>query len=66
MWECPNCTNENDLDAGVEEGQILECLDCGSEFEVTKLDPLTMEELDVPAVDDADVAADDEEDWGDD
>jgi len=50
----------------VEEGQILECLDCGSEFEVTKLDPLTIEELDVPSVDEADVSSDDEEDWGDD
>ena len=67
MWECPNCGNENDLDTGVEEGQILECLECGSEFEVTSLDPLDFEELDVPTVDDDDdTAGADDDDWEDD
>ena len=66
MWDCEQCGSENELDPDTEEGQIIECLECGAEYEVTGLEPLTFEELDLvdvdsDASDDADDADDDDE-----
>ena len=66
MWECSECQVENDLDAEVEEGQIVECLECGAEFEVTGLEPLRLGLLET-ALDEDDavtVEDDDDDDWG--
>ena len=52
MWECLSCKTENDLDPDVEEGQNLECLECGAEYEVISLDPLEFEPIDVAVLDD--------------
>jgi len=53
MAQCLECGAELELDADVEEGEILVCPDCGVELEVTGLDPGTVE-----------LAPEVEEDWG--
>lgn len=51
--ECPVCEAEVTLADDVEEGEIVECDECGSELEVVSLDPVKLEE-----------APEEEEDWG--
>jgi len=51
MWECPECQVENELDPEVEEGQILECMECGAEFEVLGFNPLDLKQLDIASSD---------------
>jgi alpha-aminoadipate carrier protein LysW len=50
---CTVCEAELLLEDGIEEGEIIVCPDCGTEFEVVSLDPVEIEEA--PEV---------EEDWG--
>ena len=50
---CPECGAELELDAGLEEGEIVVCADCGVELEVMSLEPLVLE-----------LAPEVEEDWG--
>jgi len=42
-----------ETDSTVVRGELLECVDCGSELEITGTDPVTLEE-----------APEAEEDWG--
>ena len=51
--ECVVCEGQVTLPAGVMEGEILVCPDCGSELELISLDPAAVEEA--PEV---------QEDWG--
>ncbi|MFL2562538.1 MAG: lysine biosynthesis protein LysW [Arenicellales bacterium] len=53
MTECPVCGAEIAFAQGTVVGELLECADCGSELEVTGLDPATVAE-----------APETEEDWG--
>lgn len=53
MAECPVCGAEIELKADTILGELLECSDCGTELEVTKLNPFKVEE-----------APQEEEDWG--
>ncbi len=53
MPKCLECDAEVELAADVEAGEIVECRDCGTEFEVTAVDPATL----APA-------PKEEEDWG--
>jgi lysine biosynthesis protein LysW len=62
MWECEDCGSESELDPDVEEGQIVECLECGAEYEVSCLDPLQLEVLVLPLADMDDDGDGDEED----
>ena len=50
---CPVCGAEVSLSDDVVKGELIECGDCGTELEVTGLDPVTLEE-----------APEAEEDWG--
>ncbi|MGQ0552579.1 MAG: hypothetical protein ACT4PU_05105 [Planctomycetota bacterium] len=54
-WECSECTEENDLDPDAEEGQILECSECGTEFEIVRTEPLALQPLAVGGDDDDDL-----------
>jgi len=56
MWECMECSEENDLDPDAEEGQIVECVECGTEFEIVRTEPLALSPL---AAGDGDEAGDD-------
>jgi alpha-aminoadipate/glutamate carrier protein LysW len=49
---CPECEAQLDL-AGVVQGEIVVCSDCGVDLEVTALEPLSLE-----------LAPMEEEDWG--
>lgn len=51
--ECPVCGASIDLAEGTVVGELLECPDCGTELEVTSLEPPTLQE-----------APHEEEDWG--
>ena len=68
MWKCSHCGSENDLDPDTEEGQIIECLECGFEYEITVLQPLMFKalaasmDLDSDASDPADASEDDDDD----
>jgi alpha-aminoadipate carrier protein LysW len=50
---CPECDAEITLGDKVEKGEIVVCPDCGSELEVTSINPPTLE-----------LAPEEEEDWG--
>ena len=53
MSECPVCSAQVKLAADVVKGELLECGECGTELEVSSLEPLTLKE-----------APQEEEDWG--
>lgn len=59
MWECEECQTEQDLDPDAEEGQIIECEECGAEFEVIELEPLELRQLDI-----AESESSDDDEWG--
>ena len=53
-WECQECFEENELDPDAEEGQIVECTECGTEFEIVRTRPLSLAPLGSSDDDDAD------------
>ena len=53
MAECPVCGAEQTIEADAVVGELMECAECGSELEVTSVDPPTLTE-----------APETEEDWG--
>ena len=43
MPSCPECENELDVDVEeVEEGDVITCEECGSEYEVVGVEPLEL------------------------
>ncbi len=47
MPNCPECENELDLEVGeVEEGDVVACEECGTEFEVVGVEPLELARID--------------------
>jgi lysine biosynthesis protein LysW len=42
---CPDCKSEIFKIDGMVVGDILECAECGTEVEITSIDPLTYREL---------------------
>jgi len=43
MPSCPECENELDLDVDeIEEGDVVACEECGTEFEVVGVEPLEL------------------------
>ncbi len=68
MPTCPECDAMIDIDDDeLEEGQTIECPECGSELEVVGTDPLELDILgrgedEEEEDDDKDVKIDDEED----
>jgi len=53
MAECPVCGGTVNLGEDTVEGELIPCGECGSELEVTSIDPVTLAE-----------APKEEEDWG--
>lgn len=51
--ECPVCGGEVTLSEDTVQGELIECEECGTELEVTGLQPFTVAE-----------APQEEEDWG--
>jgi alpha-aminoadipate carrier protein LysW len=60
---CPECDNPLDIDVDdVEEGEVITCDECGSDFEVVSADPLELAPVDEEGYDDEeDALVDDEE-----
>jgi alpha-aminoadipate carrier protein LysW len=60
---CPECDNPLDIDVDdVEEGEVITCDECGSDFEVVTADPLELAPVDEEGYDDEeDAIVDDEE-----
>ncbi len=62
---CPECDNPLDIDTDdVEEGEIIQCDECGTDLEIVSSDPLELAPVDGEGYDDeedATVAEDDDE-----
>jgi alpha-aminoadipate/glutamate carrier protein LysW len=59
---CPECDNPLDLDVDdVEEGEIVQCDECGTDLEVVSSDPLELAAVDEEGYDDEDDAVRDED-----
>jgi alpha-aminoadipate carrier protein LysW len=60
---CPECDNPLDIDVDdVEEGEVITCDECGSDFEVVSAEPLELAPVDEEGYDDEeDAIVDDEE-----
>ncbi len=47
MPSCPECENNLDIEVDeVEEGDVIACEECGTEFEVVGIDPLELSRVD--------------------
>jgi alpha-aminoadipate carrier protein LysW len=45
MAACPECRTAIDVEEDVEEGQTLDCPECGAELQVVNTDPVELEEV---------------------
>jgi alpha-aminoadipate carrier protein LysW len=62
MALCPECETDLDLDEDeLEEGEIVSCPECGSDFEVITKSPLELNPLDELDEDEDEKASDEEE-----
>ncbi len=62
MPNCPECENALDIDADeVEEGDVVACEECGSEFEVVGVDPLELARVEEDFEEDDEPFEEDEE-----
>jgi alpha-aminoadipate carrier protein LysW len=61
---CPECDNPIVVDVDeVEEGETVQCDECGMDLEIVSVDPLEVAAIDVAGYDDEDpMRTDDEED----
>ena len=60
---CPECDNPIVVDIDeVEEGETVQCDECGVDLEVVSVDPLELAAIDDSGYDDEDVTHTDEED----
>ncbi len=53
MMNCPVCDGQVSLPEDVVQGELIECSECGTELEITSVEPLQLQE-----------APQEEEDWG--
>jgi alpha-aminoadipate carrier protein LysW len=54
---CPECDNPLDIDVeDIEEGEIIQCDECGTDLEVVSSDPLELAAVDEEGYDDEDEA----------
>ena len=61
MAECPICRGEVEIEEDTLLGELVECPDCGTELEVTGVDPFTVDEAS-EVDDDEDEEEDEDED----
>jgi len=61
MPSCPECESELDIELDeVEEGDVISCEECGTEYEVVGVEPLELARVDEDA-DESDESLDEEE-----
>jgi alpha-aminoadipate carrier protein LysW len=62
MPACPECESALDIDADdVEEGDVVSCAECGTEFEVVATEPLQLSQVEDEGYDDVEDEVRDEE-----
>lgn len=62
MPSCPECENDLNIDVDeVEEGEVVACEECGTEFEVVGVDPLELTRVDEDADEEDDEYLDEDE-----
>jgi alpha-aminoadipate carrier protein LysW len=62
MPACPECENAIDINTDdVEEGDVVACEECGTEFEVVTTDPLQLSQVEEGIYDDEEDNLKDEE-----
>ena len=62
MTNCAECENELDIEMDeVEEGDVVICDECGTEYEIVGVDPLELTRVDEDLDDEEDVLVEDEE-----
>jgi alpha-aminoadipate/glutamate carrier protein LysW len=62
MSVCPECESVLDFDPDeVEEGDVVVCDECGTEFEVVATEPLELSQVDAEGYEDEDEEVADEE-----
>ena len=62
MPSCPECENELDIELDeVEEGDVVACDECGSEYEVVGVEPLELARVDDDLDDEDDLFQEEEE-----
>jgi alpha-aminoadipate carrier protein LysW len=62
MPSCPECENNLDVDIDeVEEGDVVACDECGTEFEVVGVEPLELARVEEDLEDDEEPFEEDEE-----
>ena len=55
MVLCPECENNLDIDEdSVDEGEVVSCAECGSDFEVVTVSPLELKPMDEEKYDEDD------------
>lgn len=62
MTSCPECENELDIDVDeVEEGDVVACDECGTEYEIVGVEPLELSKVDEGLEEDDEEYGDEEE-----
>jgi alpha-aminoadipate carrier protein LysW len=62
MPSCPECENELDIELDeVEEGDVVACEECGTEYEVVGVEPLELARVREKLEEDAELYAEEEE-----
>ena len=62
MPSCPECENELDVEVEeLEEGDVVACEECGSEYEVVGVDPLELTRVDEDYEEDEDELLEEDE-----
>jgi alpha-aminoadipate carrier protein LysW len=65
MVLCPECETDLDLEEGdVEEGDVVSCAECGSDFEVITTNPLELKKVSDDEDEDEDDEDEEEEEEG--
>jgi alpha-aminoadipate carrier protein LysW len=54
--QCPECDNPLDLDDELDEGETIQCDECGMELEVVSTDPLQLAPIEEAGYDDEDIS----------
>jgi alpha-aminoadipate carrier protein LysW len=62
MTSCPECENELDIDVDeVEEGDVVACDECGTEYEIVGVEPLELSKVEEGLIEDDEDYAEEEE-----
>jgi alpha-aminoadipate carrier protein LysW len=62
MTSCPECENNLDIDIEeVEEGDVVACDECGTEYEVVGVEPLELSKVEEGIEEEDDLLVEDEE-----